>query len=72
MASFVQKREKFWDFVVQFFLFFCLRMYANLNLPPLPTCTQSYEFGLTLPLPFVRTYYVDDPLPIKTPEGLVF
>ena len=56
IASFVQKKEKFWDIVVQK-IFSCV-----LTLRPPPPCTQSYAFGLTPPLPFVRTCNMDDPL----------
>ena len=57
IASFVQKKEKFWDILVQKFFFF-----AYLLWDPPPPCTQSYAFGLTPLLPFVRTCNMDDPL----------
>ena len=59
IASFVQKKKSFE--IVWSKKFFFLRTYATMNPPP--SCTQSYAFGLALPLPspFARTYNVDNP-----------
>ena len=58
IASFVQKKEKFWDFVVQK-NFFCVR--TQPWKPPSRLVHNRTHLAWPLPSPFVRTYYVDDP-----------
>ena len=59
-ASFVQKKKKIEILWSKKTVCMYLRNRQNTS-PPLPPCTQSYAFGLTIPSPFVRTYYMDDP-----------
>ena len=62
IASFVQKKKSFEILWFKKKIFACARVQLW---NPLPPCTQSDAFGLTTPLPFVRTYYPDDPVVLE-------